>query len=347
VKPLPGLVRTDKKAPKDAPPAVKTWQRHGDPIEAHILGTCALTFTPDGTRVLTGGSLFKDAELQGEWCTWDPKTGKRDAYVEAPIHGYAIHAAAFSPDGKLLATVCQTGKVVVWNTPPKDTISYRWDATAHADNQCRAVAFGPDGKWLVTAGSDGKVRRWDAANGKSEFEETPNAEDKLWSVAISPDGKTVAAAGNSGTVYFLDPKTGKVTAKHEKHSGSVLSLAFTRDGKTIISNAQDKEAKVWDVATGTVRHTLSNDYGSDCAMALSADGTRLAVTGKSGTEPGVRIYDLGTGKEVALLETKLKWIVELAFSPDGKTLAVGGTLPPKDDELKSTSKGGLEFWVFK
>jgi WD40 repeat protein len=79
-------------------------------------------------------------------------------------------------------------------------------------------------------------------------------------------------------------------------------------------------------------------------MAVSADGTRLAVTGKAGAAVGVRIYDLGTGKEVALLETKFKWIVELALSPDGKTLVVGGTLPTDGGDAP---KGGLEFWVLK
>jgi hypothetical protein len=65
------------------------------------------------------------------------------------------------------------------------------------------------------------------------------------------------------------------------------------------------------------------------AAIVSPDNRRLAVewggayVGSDRVEPGLGIYDLGTGQEIARIELA-EWGHVVGFSPDGKTLLVGG-----------------------
>lgn len=51
-------------------------------------------------------------------------------------------------------------------------------------------------------------------------------------------------------------------------------------------------------------------------IAFSADGKKLAVSSFEMT----KIWDVSSGKELLSLPSKNGWIVEVAFSPDGKSL---------------------------
>ena len=55
-------------------------------------------------------------------------------------------------------------------------------------------------------------------------------------------------------------------------------------------------------------------------IAYSPDGARLAVA--SGI--GIWLYDTNTHQEVALLTGHTSWVKNVAFSPDGRTIASGG-----------------------
>ena len=55
-------------------------------------------------------------------------------------------------------------------------------------------------------------------------------------------------------------------------------------------------------------------------MQLSTDGTRLAIASSA----GVWLYDVSTGDEIALITENTALIGQVAFSPDGTTLATAG-----------------------
>lgn len=129
--------------------------------------------------------------------------------------------------------------------------------------------------------------------------------------------------------FHLDLDTGG-------HSAQVTDLAFTPDGEDIVSASNDKTIRVWDWQSGvtlrTIRGYLGN--GSDgkiFAVAVSPDGKTIAAGGYFGASLGdkppygdIRLFDFATGKMKGVLKAADYATYDLAFSPDGKTLAAGG-----------------------
>ena len=72
-----------------------------------------------------------------------------------------MHAVAFSPDGRRLASASDDGTVRLWDPATGAELAA---LTGHT-GQVTAVAFSPDGRRLASAGWDGTVRLWDPATG--------------------------------------------------------------------------------------------------------------------------------------------------------------------------------------
>ena len=73
--------------------------------------------------------------------------------------GRAAVAAAFSPDGRILATAVD-GSIRLWDTATRQQIGTPMTA---GPDPLYAVAFSPDGRTLATAGADGTARSWNVA----------------------------------------------------------------------------------------------------------------------------------------------------------------------------------------
>ena len=108
----------------------------------------------------------------------------------------------------------------------------------------------------------------------------------------------------------------------------VVALAFTPNGKTLAVQLGNGVVELRDPATGAVRSTISlggklagNVMGT---MAISPDGAviALAVRIGSGISSAVKLISTATGKVTASIPVSTATVYSLAFSPDGRTLAI-------------------------
>jgi WD40 repeat protein len=108
----------------------------------------AVAFTPDGRTLATSGH-------DGKVVLWDIRTGKQ---LGPPLVGHAsgVASGAFSPDGRVLATV--DGEAILWDVASHKQIGAALPARSEGPH---AVAFLPGGSQLAAASPSGSVQVWD------------------------------------------------------------------------------------------------------------------------------------------------------------------------------------------
>jgi len=190
------------------------------------------------------------------------------------------------------------------------------------ESRLQQFALSPDGRTLAaTAGKS--VAFWDMATGRLTQRLTFRWD--MFCLAFAPDGKSLAVAAGDCVVYLFDPASGKELRRFvghqtgkEPHFRGVYQAFFTPDGQTLLTRGSDEKVRVWDTRSGKELRQI--DAQKWDFWKLSADGKLLAVT-KTGAETMLHVLGATTGKEVRQLNHSDTAGV-MAFSPDGKTLAV-------------------------
>jgi WD40 repeat protein len=140
---------------------------------------------------------------------WDATTGQMQRDLTGEFKGMYIAAAAYAPDGKLLA-VARGGEVdgmngKVFLLDPSTGRKLRELNPGHQYGATDLV-FHPDGKHLASCGRDTVVRIWDTSDGRmvKQLGQPRGGQFKDWihAVSFSGDGRWLAAADMAGSVQI-------------------------------------------------------------------------------------------------------------------------------------------------
>jgi len=195
-------------------------------------------------------------------------------------------------DGDLVFAACERGTIQYW---AKDVwMGVRTgEKTPHVlkGHEGPVIALArAAGTTLASAGADGKVLIWDVAEFKVKQTISPGG--IIRTLAFSPEGSLLAGAGDESVVYLWESATGKQKAKLEGHTDWVWSLAFTPDGKQLASGGSDGTVLFWDVPNSKKQLSFSS-----------------SPPPPPNTSP----------------PTTVNTVVSLAYSPDAKLIALGGS----------------------
>jgi hypothetical protein len=136
------------------------------------------------------------------------------------------------------------------------------------------------------------------------------------------------------------------------YSANWLSkVAFSPDNR-LLAAGSGKTVKVFNAFTGATKQTIRGPFEEVSGIAFSPDGKRLAVLTRGRPQRGkpgrfnfapalVTVHDLAGGKQVVRFNCRDFWSYDLAYSPDGRLLAMAsmGAIELHDSETgKSVRK---------
>jgi dipeptidyl aminopeptidase/acylaminoacyl peptidase len=216
-----------------------------------------------------------------------------------------VRGIAYSPDGKLLATAGEEGKVMVWDVATGQSV--RTFTAGKLPLLC--LAFGPDGQTVVTGAGDwkqvvpGEVRVWDVATGQ----ERANLEGHtrhVTDVAFSPNGRTMVTTSGDGLILVWDAETRKlrrslkVPAPGRSHrfspDGRYLAVGVWMRDQPVTEQSNNVAVRVFDTSTWEEVFDFRGHHGMIFAVTIAPDGQTLATASKDGT---VKLWDMPVRQE--------------------------------------------------
>jgi WD40 repeat protein len=211
-----------------------------------------------------------------------------------------------------------------------------------------ALSWSPEKQFLLSGSADGTARLWDVACGRNLVVYRTPTEFPVWDVAYAPLGHFFLTGSYDRVARIWCTSRTQPVRMLAGHYSDVSCVAWHPNCNYAVTGSWDKTARLWDVQTGRCLRIYAGHFGPMTALAVSPTGQYIAGAGggassssssSSGAGAGacgarsggggggvngvIRIWEIATGKEVAVLSGHKGAVHRLAFSPDGVLASAG------------------------
>jgi WD40 repeat protein len=332
----------------------------------------SVAFNPDGSLLAVSTHYSQQVDVYNT-ATWEEDAGWAEA-VKAEVGNQGTHVAAFSPNGKWLAT--GGGGLVIWETATRKKLTRiekiaPWKLAFSGDGEMLAVGELSGGVYLFKIPKDFEAPpREPDAERQSRL---PLVTDGGSAVAFSPDGNRLASARLDGNarVWNLPHEKGEVSALELPCKAS--AIVFSPEGSAVITGDAGGTVATWPLTSGASVRVLPQAAAvtavafdrSGALFVTASDVLRIFKTNAGGwsvaaegklpsaastvgfspdglwlvaiLENTVHFFSPGTGIE-SLPALELGGVVAVSFSPDGKWMATRTGLVSRRAELVRPSR---------
>lgn len=181
----------------------------------------AVHFSPDSSQLVSTSDHQADL--------WD-RSGR---HLREFRHANDVREAAFSPDGRWLATGSLDKTARIWDVgsgkPLSPSLPHEL-AVVH-------VQFSPDGQILSTASADGMARLWSTGTGQAALGALRHR-GPVWNAVFSPDGTMLATCSKTGECRVWGQSGQQLIAPIE-HDDFTYSVCFRPDGRALATISWD------------------------------------------------------------------------------------------------------------
>jgi WD40 repeat protein len=245
-------------------------------------------------------------------------------------------AGTVSPDGRLMATGDDRGKVTVYDAVSREPLGKPY---LLREGVIQHLRFSPDGSMLAVGSLDPAdslqnaiVDVIDPRTRKLRLHvDLPTFPERapfvLANVVFLPEGDDMVVALIHGEfpnapasfLYRVDGETGAIESETRVGSHSALLPSATADGDTLYLTSVGDD-KTWELDPDGLRVRRSYPVG-DFAGAVSPDGSVFALGSQAGQ---VRLLDLRSGQVRSFKGRHDGSVLRMVFTPDGGTLVTSG-----------------------
>ena len=257
-----------------------------------------------------------------------PSVGTENTYV-----------MAFSPDGRLLASSAEDGKVKLWFVNGDGRLREFGEISTIV-----SLSFSPDSRLLAAVSIINEVAVWDTRSGRQLLyvQGRGGTSQVKVSLSFSGDNKLLLANPATGLRLWQVPGGRQLGSLALSQINIPSRVAFGRDGETVVSGFPPNQAQVQRVADGRSVARLSNN--ACCYSTLFLNGIYPLSSVPVALGPQQRLLALSSSdngnfesdEDASLItiqdirrQTRASFklqdrIFSLAFSPDEQLLAAGG-----------------------
>lgn len=293
-----------------------------------------MVFSPDGDEVVAAdGTSIRMWQTDG-WFVDPARSG----------HSLAVRGIAVAADDDTVVSAGDDGRLELWSMRRRFPAARLWfeKGTSAVDHDPYIRTFGPNPKLTFGANSgafngvaatpDGLILISDAPVGvqlwrpdAAQQRPTVDPGDR-WqqALAVTTDGSRFVTGGAGKVVKVWDTASaglvGELTLTSE-----VVDLAISDDGRTVVAADGASGVVVWSVGGG--HHRFAQHTPGPASSGHPQLSVRVAITSDGGTavsaggDKKMTFYDVAALRPVASVAVPESDVGDLAFSPDGRTLA--------------------------